>query len=172
MTTEDNAIPLMGHAMVIGMVTVAWNGAQENVFRLFHLLSGMPKPMAEAVFFSLKADSAQRDITRAVCEHTTELNEKYRQNAIDLIVKLDKLAGQRNAAVHTMWDDDAARRGSITPSTKHAAHHRSLKPDPTAQFQELTVELMKIGLGLYKCIRLWEIEHSSPDTPQPPHQPT
>lgn len=95
---------LANQSLIIGAVTIAWNEACEAVFLLFWLLSGMQKDMAEAIFFSLRSDAAQRDVSRAVCTHTTAIPDEWKQLALEGLQRLDRLAGNRNAAIHTMWD--------------------------------------------------------------------
>jgi hypothetical protein len=58
--------PVAEHAELIGRVSMAWNSIQYVIFLLFTKLSGLPADKAEAVFFTLKADTAQRDITAKV----------------------------------------------------------------------------------------------------------
>lgn len=153
-------------AVLIGAVTIAWNEAQETVFRLFHQLSGMPKPMAEAVFFSLRSDAGQRDIARAVCRECVGMAEEWRSEVISLITDLDRKSGERNAAIHTMWDSEGLYKGKIQPSQfiDPSYHNRTLKPDIVEQFKALLPEIMLINLKLQLYLRKWETSQSSPET--------
>src|SRR5216684_2202670 len=63
--TKILSIPKEEHAAMIGRVAVAWNDVQFAVSQIFWLLSGMPQKRAHAVFFALRTDAAQRDITNA-----------------------------------------------------------------------------------------------------------
>lgn len=168
---QNEADVRLGHSILIGAITMAWNDAHETVFRLFHHLSGMPKPMAEGVFFSLNSDRAQRDITRAVARATTAIAEEWKVEAIRLLGQLDQKSGERNAAIHTMWDDAALSKGEIAPSSEISPlyHNKNLKPDVVKQFKDLIREIMIIGLGLLKIHQVWELSQPSPD--RQPQQP-
>jgi len=124
------------HAKLIGNVTIAWNTAQSLVFTIFSVASGMKYDNAVAVFFALKTDFAQRDITIAVLDSeltgkTPEV-EKLRDRIKRPINKLNSLASERNAAIHTMWGyvhEEGDVKVAPQPSVKH---HPSLKVDDAA----------------------------------------
>jgi hypothetical protein len=149
---EAAAIHAYGeHAHIIGMVAVSWNGAQESLYLLFVVLMGLKKPEAEAIFFTLKADSAQRDITRELAKVILASNADLSKRTTDAITAFDKLSGERNAAIHTMWHASIPE-ATITPSP-HARHHGSLKPDHRAQFLELADKLSDLESLLFELAR-------------------
>ena len=51
------------HAALLGRAKLVWNDCHDAVFFIFHDLSGMTWEKSTDVFFSLKADRAQREAT-------------------------------------------------------------------------------------------------------------
>jgi hypothetical protein len=138
------------HANVIGHVTISWNTAQSLVFVLFSSLSRLTYDEAQAIFFALKADTAQRDITRELGKVTLAADEALASEFSAAFNDLQVLSGQRNAAIHTMWSV-LTQEGRITPSPT-VPYHKSLDPDRTAeQFAELNI---KIGAVIDSLIPL------------------
>jgi len=107
-------------ALAIGKVTMAWNGAQHMLFLIFQEISGMKHEAAEAVFFTLKSDAAQRDIVAAAAQ-VVWADPKEAANLAELkslIKRLGKHAEKRNETVHTMWEalftwDDTMMKRSV-----------------------------------------------------------
>jgi hypothetical protein len=128
-------------AQAIGHVTVQFNGCQEMVFYVFWRLSDMPRACAEAVFMTLKSDSAQRDITLALAKArlATDGLSQYESLKTSL-AKLNTLAGERNAAVHTMWGIHSDNRLDLESFVSNRHPKLSLK-DCLGQFKKLRFEL-------------------------------
>jgi hypothetical protein len=135
------------HANVIGMVAVCWNGAQEFLYLMFVVLMGMRRAEAEAIFFTLKADTAQRDITRALAKVALAHNADLLRRTTDAITTFDNLAGERNAAIHTMWHA-STETATIAPSP-YVKHHGALKPDHRSQFLNLASKLSDLEDQLF-----------------------
>ena len=55
-------------AKSIGRASMVWNDVQSEVFFLFKKLSKMDLSSAEAVFFAVKADASQREMTAALAK--------------------------------------------------------------------------------------------------------
>ena len=97
------AAPFTSHATLIGRVTIAWNTAHYFLFQVF--LALQPKPhleFAEAIFFELKSDRAQRDLTLAATKAMIT-DPDLRKETVDAIDRLHNLASRRNAVTHAMW---------------------------------------------------------------------
>jgi hypothetical protein len=134
------------HATLIGSVVIAYNKVQHLIFVLFVAFSGMPDEQASDVFFALKSDRSQRDIAlaagkTALAKHPT-LWERFKTT----IEKINDLAGERNAAVHTMWAIDWQYWGLALYSPKigvapGAIPHKRLSDDFPAQCAELNRKL-------------------------------
>ncbi len=148
-------------AEIIGTVATTWNGAQESLFFVFVALMGMRKPDAEAIFFTLKADSAQRDITGALAKVVLAENTDLLKRVSDSIKAMDLLAGERNAAIHTMWRA-ALDEARIVPSPD-TKHHGALKPDHRAQFLELTEKLADLDGKIFDLVADIQKHVASPD---------
>jgi hypothetical protein len=136
------------HAASIGRVTIAWNECQETVFHIFFLLSGMTWENAQAVFFALKSDATQREITIALLPASlaTTNDEALRKKLTCLLNTLGRLSGQRNAATHQMWLVDAEKR-SIHPHPS-MPKRKLLNQDFKAQFEVLACNLSGLYLRL------------------------
>ena len=127
------------HRALLGRVAIAWGDCHSAVYAIFLLLSGLPSDCADAIFFTLKADTAQRDITRALAIARLREHPKLEKRVADFIKGLNTLAGERNAAIHTSW---AMRHPdmAITPDPFMRAHSK-LEQDIEAQFTRLGEQL-------------------------------
>ena len=67
------------HAALVGHVTLAWSNIHSEVFAIFSLLCGMEGRRSEAIFFALKSDASQRDITLAIINEV--VSEQIRNKA-------------------------------------------------------------------------------------------
>jgi hypothetical protein len=145
------------HAALLGRVALAWNDCHYVVLSIFHTLSGVSWSKACAIFFALKSDHDRREIALALMKEVlnTENDRRMRELGTQLFGRLAGLAGERNAATHTMWAS-VMPDGEVQP---HPALPRPkvLKDNVRAQFSELTTELRNLfrELWLYQSA-LWE----------------
>jgi hypothetical protein len=139
MTRYSSAKSYGDHAALICRVTIKWNTVQMMVYLLFRQLCKLPSDQAQAIFFGLKADSAQRDITRDLAAVVLAPHKALADRTKTAISNLDRLAGERNAAVHTMWAV-MSLEGDVTP-VPGLRHHGKLEKDFTSQFQRLERDL-------------------------------
>jgi hypothetical protein len=125
------------HAELIGHITLAWSNLHSEVFAIFKLLCGMNDRRSEAIFFALKSDTSQRDITLALINEVA--SERLRKKAKTLFGKISGFAGERNLATHTMW---ATRlpSGNVTPNPM-IRKPSLLRQDYERQFQTLVARL-------------------------------
>lgn len=137
-------------AQLIGHVTMIWNMAQHAVFVLFQAVSELPSDAAQAVFFTIRQDSAQRDVTLALCEAVLIKDDADILAAIrNAITRLNKLSGERNAAVHTIWNvSEIKERGFLRPNPSIRFHSKKLGPDVRRQFQDLYTELARLTVDI------------------------
>ena len=103
---------LTEHAQLIGSVVIAYNKVQWVISVLFVALSGMPAEEARDIFFTLKSDRLQRDITLAAGKTALAGHPALWERFETTLEKVNELAGERNAAVHTMWAIDWQYWGS------------------------------------------------------------
>jgi hypothetical protein len=129
------------HAALLGHVTLAWNDCQSMIIQIFHTLSGTSWDRSTSVFLALKSDHSQRNITVALLQTVLDRAEDadIRHLGKSLVDQLATLAGERNAATHTMWV-------TVMPSRKVQPHPwvpkpKALKPDFKSQFEDLTRKL-------------------------------
>lgn len=153
MTESEDLIgaALNTHANVIGHVTISWNTTQSLVFAIFGSLSRLSHDEAQAIFFALKADTAQRDITRDLGKVVLAKDAALHSEFSSVFADLQTLSGERNAAIHTIWSV-LANEGKLMPAP-FFPHHRSLQPERTAeQFAELN---LKIGAIVDRLVHLF-----------------
>ena len=151
---------LHAHAELIGRVVISWNEVQWMVYRLFVTFSAMPPQQAQDVFFSLRSDASQRDLTLAAGKSALATHPKLWQKFRTAMCDIGTLAGERNAAIHTMWGFNfyEALAGASLLSFGPMADttpHKSLKDDFTAQCNELRDELNKHFLTLADIYKEW-----------------
>jgi hypothetical protein len=121
------------------------------VYRIFDVLSGMSTDQSKAVFFVLKADNNQRDIVQALAKVSLRPHPELLTQFTELMKQIDRVAGDRNAAIHTMWATHYPSR-RVTPSP-WAPRHGALADDYETQFTKLAENLRNIFREL---IRLHE----------------
>lgn len=125
------------HAELIGHITLAWSNVHSEVFGIFKILCGMKGRRSEVIFFALKSDAAQREITLAIINEV--VSERLSNKAKTLFGRISGFAGERNLATHTMW---AMRMpaGNVTPNPM-IRPPSLLRDDYEQQFQTLIVRL-------------------------------
>jgi hypothetical protein len=133
----------------IGRVAAGWVDVNYLIYLLFVDFSGMPSEQAKDVFFALKADYAQRDITLAAGQAALAKHPDLWESFRRLIKEIGGLAGERNAAVHTMWSlhwDALWPMAFPTFKVGPACNTKppgKLREDFQIQFKELSVALHK-----------------------------
>lgn len=139
-------------AKTLGYVTIKYNEAQAFVLHIFINLSGAERHVARTMFFSMKSDAGQREMTIAMArvlmvdDEGKETEECKR--VIAAIESLSKLAGERNAAIHTMWylDGEVGESADSPPEywmipDPNSIPHPKLQQDVEKQFVALIKKL-------------------------------
>lgn len=172
MSVEDERPkdPIAAHAELIGRVTLAWTHVQYIMFLLFTEITRLPPDAAEGIFFSLKADSAQREITLAVADTLLGDTPSLRDRVKITLREIGNLAGQRNAAAHTIWTIEVPS-GGFAP-IGGVRKHGSLTDDVPTQFRTLEKALMDhardLGEQLFESMRLRALRGiAQPQSPPP-----
>jgi hypothetical protein len=127
------------HAALIGRVTIAWNDLNHILGYLFRLFSGMPEDKATAIYFAPKSDTTQRAVLKAVAEIALKPHPDIWQPFKKSLDRINGLAGERNAAIHTSWVVSFPSLKFVPAAS--IPLHGSLKPDFVAQFEALRGEL-------------------------------
>lgn len=130
--------PLTFLATNIGRITIAWNDIHFFVFTMFWRMNGNDPAKAMDIFFALRADSAQRDITAGLANSALAPWPELQQQAISALNAIGKLAGRRNAFVHAMW---------IFESQEGDIEHKSLfaPSSPKLSAKDIATELEQLG---------------------------
>ena len=121
------------HAQLIGSVVIAYNRVQWLISVLFVAFSGMPDEQAQDVFFAVKSDGVQRDIALAAGKTALAKHPALWEGFRTVIAEINDLAGERNAAVHTMWAVDWQYWGG--PSLLLSKNRGRVGSDPTQKIE-------------------------------------
>ena len=134
------------YARLIGRVVISWNEVQWAIYCLFLEFCEMDSQRATDVFFSIKNDTSQRAMALAASKALSKHPRQW-EDFRNTIGDLDRLAGERNAAVHTMWGFnlysallDPEGVLSFGPMVG-TIPHRALKENFPAQCEELGMRL-------------------------------
>ena len=123
---------------MIGRVTVSWGDIHYAVFQLFVELTGMPNALAESIFFTLRSDATQRDITAAAAKQV--LSEDLFNRVSAVFKQIAGAAGERNVAIHAMWATHYPS-GDITPNPWVTGPRLLRKEEFDKQFAKLEERL-------------------------------
>lgn len=136
----------------VGKLALTWNQATYIVYAMFVGFSGMPAPLAAKAFYSLKADSAQRDMTRAMAEHIllqagTESDRALLNRIIKCFDSVQKFAAVRNGAIHGTVVFDKFGIIAIDPRNPARENQRKhdLFKDPEAVQSELNALISELA---------------------------
>lgn len=133
-------------AKTLGHVTIKYNEAQAFVLFIFSNLLGSERHMAKTLFFSMKSDTGQREMTVALVKALMgeALPDDCRE-IVGAIENLSSLSGERNAAIHTIWyldeDDGSPPEYWFVPDPNTVPHRKLKDGDALVQFTELLEKL-------------------------------
>lgn len=148
-------------APLIGHVTIAWNNLQFWIFCVFWKLLAAGATKADSIFFALRTDKAQRDITLQIIKAAMFESDELRSQLEDLIEKANKLSGRRNDVIHAMIfvdHPDAAAQVFASSSPR-----LSKKKDLLAELQDLVATIKALNLQFALAVN----ELDERERPQP-----
>ena len=90
-------------APAIGHMTNEWNDAQSLVFLIFHTLLATSILKAIAIFFAIKSNSGQRDVTLGLAKQSLQHEPNTLLDLTATLGKFNQTAGRRNDFIHTIW---------------------------------------------------------------------
>ena len=151
------------HATLVGHVTLSWNRTVHQLLRIFVHLTGIESPLAEAIFFSPRSDSAQRRLIREVAK-AVELNDDSLKDLEKIFRKLDKASTGRNLAAHmifgiTMFDPETGAWGAKVVPALPTTQDPRLAADFAEQFRMVDEQLS----GIYQDLESWLLHAPIPD---------
>lgn len=158
MSVDKSDVEWWIHGFNIGQATVSMNSTQMLIYHIFQEISGLDHAIAAAIFFSLKADSAQRDVAKAVAEAAFSSEVELKNRVIALIDRAGKLSGDRNAAVHSFW---AKSKDGVTIVPYLPSHRRLDKTDPAKTIAELLPKLDSLCSDLNRLLVDLHLRRSS-----------
>jgi hypothetical protein len=87
----------------IGGMTIRWNRCQAVIFMMFDRALGDNILAAKAIFFVLRSDGTQRDITVAALQIALAAHPDLLARTTTAIADFGKIAGRRNDFIHAIW---------------------------------------------------------------------
>lgn len=126
----------------IGAIVVTMNTAHWLVFEMMSLLLNTSREDTVPIYYSLKADAAQRDLTLAIAaDRLTHPIEAGLLSRISAAVNdLGKLSGVRNAFIHTHWMQQSSSSG-VRFACEGKPHPKLDLNDPLGQAKKLLTSL-------------------------------
>lgn len=148
----------------IGHMTNEWNDAQSFVFLIFHALLGSSILKAIAIFFAIKSDSGQRDVTLGLAKQVLQFHPDALQKLTAVLGDLNKTAGRRNDFIHTIWhfaEDEGVIEAWL------GVRARLVGKDPAVELENLREEIGKIQGQLGPLLeRIRQVVAPPPAPPQ------
>jgi hypothetical protein len=131
------------NALAIGQITMQWTTIQVAISYLFRRLSGLDKTRAETIFFGVRSDTNQREMTLALARTVLRGEPELLARLDKVFDRIGRYSGERNAAAHALWVVKMPE-GRVMPYPT-VSHHRRLKVDDhEKQFERLLSNLSKV----------------------------
>lgn len=160
-------------AQSIGELNLAWTSAHDFVYRIFEDVTGLTEAQARGIFFSIRSDALQREITKKVVRAT--LTDSDDDNPVEkLSHALGRLGGHataRNETIHSMWSLEVLTDSEDNPTfrvakqPKHETIFESFRerlesgtPNYVGEFDASTKEIYAIGSELVD----WWMQYARP----------
>jgi hypothetical protein len=134
-----------GHAELIGRVTLTWSDVHAQLGQLFEDFCTSEE--ARKRYWETQSDRTQRRLLFCVGSVALEDYPDLRERLEKTLAEIDRLAGDRNAAIHTYWAIDLPA-GKILPHRRIPSHKR-LRADFEVQFNQLLEKLSDHWLSLF-----------------------
>ncbi len=93
-------------SQLVGKINIEWGDLQFYVYSIFVHLMEDNVLAAEPIFFGIRSDATQRNITASLADTVLKYTagaEALRKDTKDLFAEIGKLGGRRNDAIHAMW---------------------------------------------------------------------
>jgi hypothetical protein len=142
---------------LVGKINAAWNDVQFFVYLIFIHLMNNDILRSEAIFFSLKSDSAQRDITLAVAKVSLAREPDMLSKVVAHFGAVGKKAGRRNDAIHGMFNLNGP---NYEPAVAFGSSPRLADKPLKSELERSLVELKALSretAHIYQAVSLVEI---------------
>jgi hypothetical protein len=129
----------------IGGLTILWKDCQAAIYMMFHEALDTDILKSQAVFFTLRSDGTQRDVTAALLKVALYLHPELADKAIRAINDFGRIAGKRNDFIHAIWHfPPGSDAGKVWMDVR-----KNLKgKDPIEEIKKLIAELEAMFLTL------------------------
>lgn len=142
MTDRD---PLDDFAPLIGHAAIQWNNVQFWIYIIFRTLLLGSTSIAHRLFFAVRSDAGQRDLTIALAEAQLSGQPALLKEVRTSIEAVNQMAGKRNDILHAMWSFNPVP--DIALPLNHRLRGQDLKGkiiDAVEQFHELEAALIAL----------------------------
>jgi len=126
-------------------MTIAWNDCQSTVFMMFHEMLGTNIGRAIGIFFAVKSDTGQRDITLGLANNALALRPELLAKMKTSFAAFNKIAGRRNDFIHAIWHNPP---GTEDLRVWLDVRQRLLDKNPVAECKELLEVIRSLFLDL------------------------
>lgn len=133
------------HAELVGRVTLMWSDVHAQVGQLFEDFCSSKKVRKR--YWETQSDRTQRQLLLSVGSVALQEYPDLHERLEKTLAEIDRLASDRNAAIHTYWAVDLPT-GKILPHRSLPPHKR-LRADFEVQFKQLLEELSGHWLSLF-----------------------
>jgi hypothetical protein len=158
--TPEHMAKLHEFAPLIGKINMSWGDCQFFVYIIFVHLMGYDPTKAEPIFFALKTDRAQRDITTALAGVVLGKHPKLLRKITTTFGNLETMAGRRNDVIHAMW---GIQYDTLEPGLLAGSSSRLRGKPFKATLEETHTAIFAIAQKLSEIITdLEEIRRASP----------
>lgn len=113
----------------IGRLTVLWNDIHFCIFLLFWKLMDKDIEKSEAIFFLLRSDRAQRDLTKSLVKATLERHPDVQNRTCKAIEAINDVSGRRNDFIHAMWINDHPNVVKVWTSSSPRLSEKDIKQE-------------------------------------------
>ena len=133
------------HAELIGRVTLMWSDVHAQIGQLFDLFCASPE--ARKRYWETQSDRIQRQLLLSVGSVALQTYPDLWERLEKTLAGIERLAGDRNASVHTYWAVDLPS-GKILPH-RRIPQHKRLRADFEVQFKQLLQALSDHWISLW-----------------------
>jgi hypothetical protein len=119
------------HAELVGRVTLMWSDVHAQVGQLFEDFCASKKVRKR--YWETQSDRTQRQLLLSVGSVALQEYPDLHERLEKTLAEIDRLASDRNAAIHTYWAVDLPK-GKILPHRSLPPHKR-LRADFEVQFK-------------------------------------
>jgi hypothetical protein len=146
MPDEGERDAVSKHAELIGRVALLWSDIHRQLGELFEAFTKSQDERTR--YWTTPSDRLQRQLILSAASIALKEFPDLQETLELTLRKIDALAGDRNAAIHTFWAATPPPERKVRPRA-YIPKHKALRDDFEAQFKELLTALSELWLTLF-----------------------